>query len=148
MSRIFVGRKKLTTEKNHICRTFRIDAAVPENLIPFFFFWPNVVPEWSPIMTKRSLNNPKQFPDLYVSLHNSVSNRIPLPFVCTFQRIMDTYVAKYPKLFIICVPMDLNFRHINCLFVFFLALCRFQQSVSHVATVSGCGRKLNTCAHF
>ena len=38
MSRIFVGRKKLTTEKNHICGTFWTDAAVSENLIFFFFF--------------------------------------------------------------------------------------------------------------
>ena len=35
MSRIFVGRKKLTTEKNPICGTFLTDAAVSENLIHF-----------------------------------------------------------------------------------------------------------------
>ena len=33
MSCIFMGRKKLNTEKNHICGI----AAVPENLILFFF---------------------------------------------------------------------------------------------------------------
>ena len=37
VSRIFVGRKKLTSEKYYICRTFWTDVAVPENLIPFFF---------------------------------------------------------------------------------------------------------------
>ena len=32
MSCIFMGRKELTTENNHICKTFWTDAAVPENL--------------------------------------------------------------------------------------------------------------------
>ena len=42
VSRIFMGWKKLTTEK-HICVTFWTDAVVPENLIHFFFFfWPNI----------------------------------------------------------------------------------------------------------
>ena len=34
VSCIFVGQKKLITEKNHICRK---DVLVPENLILFFF---------------------------------------------------------------------------------------------------------------
>ena len=37
MSRIFVGQKKLHTEKNHICGTFWTDVAVPKHLKLFFF---------------------------------------------------------------------------------------------------------------
>ena len=36
VSHIFVGWKKLTTEKIHICGTFWTDVGVPENLILFF----------------------------------------------------------------------------------------------------------------
>ena len=36
MSRIFVGQKKITDEKNHICRTFWTDVVVPVNLNFFF----------------------------------------------------------------------------------------------------------------
>ena len=39
VSCIFLSRKKLTTEKNHICGTFWTDGAVLENLT--LFFWPN-----------------------------------------------------------------------------------------------------------
>ena len=38
VSHFFVGRKKLTTEKNHICGTFWTDAVVPKDLILFSFF--------------------------------------------------------------------------------------------------------------
>ena len=37
LSHIFVDWKKLTPEKYHICETFWTDAAVPENVILFFF---------------------------------------------------------------------------------------------------------------
>ena len=40
VSHIFMGQKKLTTEKKqHICVTFWTDAAVPENLILFCYLW-------------------------------------------------------------------------------------------------------------
>ena len=38
VSCIFMSRKKITTEKNHICGTFWTDEVVPEKNLFFFFF--------------------------------------------------------------------------------------------------------------